>query len=161
MAIGTSDVPMRWRRTARTIVAIARIGLCIAALAAFSRAVVALDDHPMRRASTAVDRGRFRPVRRIARLSLARPVSLVSTHAELHLVLEFAYRSSIVQLIAVPFVLASTRRHDDLAEFIALSACALLTVVLVSNCRDRRAACDTSDLIGQRCAAGPCRFPQF
>ncbi|WP_185634115.1 MULTISPECIES: hypothetical protein [Burkholderia] len=47
--------------------------------------------------------------------------------------LAFAYHASIVLLIAVPFILAITRRHDDLAEFMALFAFALLVVVVVST----------------------------
>ncbi len=106
--------------------------LCIVAIAALSQAVVILDYLCVALAPPSIetDLVRFDALLGFHWLDLYR---WVSAHAELHRVLEFAYRSSIVQLIAVPFILATTRRHDDLAEFITLFAFALLVAVLVST----------------------------
>ena len=106
--------------------------LCIVAIAAFSQAIVVLDYLCVALAPPSSEAGlvRFDALLGFHWLDFYRWVSAV---AELHRVLEFAYRSSIVQLIAVPFILATTRRHDDLAEFITLFAVALLIVVLIST----------------------------
>ncbi|MEK2600961.1 phosphatase PAP2 family protein [Burkholderia arboris] len=106
--------------------------LCIVAIAAFSQAIVVLDYLCVALAPPSIEAGlvRFDALLGFHWLDFYR---WVNAHAELHRVLEFAYRSSIVQLIAVPFILAITRRHDDLAEFIALFAVALLIVVLIST----------------------------
>ncbi|AFQ48952.1 pap2 family protein [Burkholderia cepacia GG4] len=57
----------------------------------------------------------------------------VRAHAGLQQVLDLAYRSGMLQLVAVPFILAAVRRVDDLAEFIAQFMVAAIVVVLVST----------------------------
>ncbi|HIC7213148.1 phosphatase PAP2 family protein [Burkholderia stabilis] len=106
--------------------------LCIAAIAAFSQSVVVLDYLCVALAPPSIE---AHLVRFDALFGFHWPglYRWVSAHTELHRTLELAYRSSIVQLVAVPFILATTRRLDDLAEFIALFAFALLVVVAIST----------------------------
>ena len=106
--------------------------LCVVVIAAFSQAVVVLDYLCVALAPPSIEADL---VRFDALLGFHWPdlYRWVRAHAELQSVLEVAYRSSIVQLIVVPFILATTRRHDDLAEFMALFAFSLLVVVVVST----------------------------
>ncbi|VWC04824.1 PAP2 family protein [Burkholderia lata] len=115
----------RWRESAIAL-------LCIVAIAAFSQAVVVLDYLCVALAPPSIEADL---VRFDALLGFHWPdlYRWVRAHAELQSVLAFAYRCSIVQLIAVPFILATARRHDDLAEFMTLFAFALLVVVVVST----------------------------
>ncbi|CAB3757897.1 MULTISPECIES: phosphatase PAP2 family protein [Burkholderia] len=115
----------RWREAALAL-------LCIVTIAAFSQAVVLLDYRCVALAPPSIDADL---VRFDALLGFHWPdlYGWLGAHAGLQRVLAVAYRSSIVQLVAVPFILAITRRYDDLAEFMALFAFALLVAVLVST----------------------------
>ncbi|VWC74756.1 phosphatase PAP2 family protein [Burkholderia lata] len=115
----------RWRELALAL-------LCIVTIAAFSQAIVVLDYLCVALAPPSIEAGL---VRFDALLGFHWPdlYRWVRAHAELQSVLAFAYHGSIVQLIAVPFMLSTARRHDDLAEFMALFAFALLVVVAVST----------------------------
>jgi hypothetical protein len=115
----------RWRESAHAL-------LCIVAIAAFSQAVVVLDYLCVALAPPSIEADL---VRFDALLGFHWPdlYRWVRAHTGLQSVLAFAYHASIVQLIAVPFILAIARRHDDLAEFIALFAFALLVAVVVST----------------------------
>ncbi|VWC87267.1 PAP2 family protein [Burkholderia lata] len=115
----------RWRESALAL-------LCIVTIAAFSQAIVVLDYLCVALAPPSIEAGL---VRFDALLGFHWPdlYRWVRAHAELQSVLSFAYHGSIVQLIAVPFILSTARRHDDLAEFMVLFAFALLVVVVVST----------------------------
>ncbi|MGS0894990.1 phosphatase PAP2 family protein [Burkholderia stagnalis] len=105
--------------------------VCVVLLAALGEAVVVFDYLCVARAPPSIETDL---VRLDAMFGFHWPdlYRWVRAHPDLQRLLEFAYRSSIAQLIAVPFVLAMTRRHDDLAEFVTLFALALFIVVLVS-----------------------------
>ncbi|VWB65722.1 PAP2 family protein [Burkholderia lata] len=115
----------RWREWALAL-------LCVVTIAAFSQAIVVLDYLCVALAPPSIEADL---VRFDALLGFHWPdlYRWVRAHAGLQHVLAFAYHGSIVQLVAVPFILSIARRHDDLAEFMVMFAVALLVVVVVST----------------------------
>lgn len=132
LLVAVSRVP-RYRDVARTLrcreFAVAL--LCVPLLAIVSQVVVVFDYLCVALAPPSIegDLVRFDSALGFHWLGLYR---WVNGHPDLRSVLDLAYRSAMPQMIAVPFLLAAMRRVDDLGEFVAVYACSILVVVLVS-----------------------------